>query len=79
MTCACTITHSALRFDWGQSVAFLDNGDRWRRDRRMLHESLHKGAIPNYYAGQEKLVHDLLERLLGTPSTLEGFEEQVGL
>lgn len=64
--------------DWGQSVAYLDYNDRWKRDRRMLHESLHKGALPQYYPGQEKQVHALLGRLVDAPSTLGEFKEQAG-
>ncbi|KAH7318825.1 cytochrome P450 [Rhizoctonia solani] len=57
--------------DWGQGIVFLNNNDRWRRDRRMLHEALHKGVVPRYYPAQEKQVQVLVRRLLNTPPTLD--------
>lgn len=65
--------------DWGQGIAFLNNNDRWRRDRRMLHEAMHKGMMPNYHHGQEQQIHALVKRLLDTPSELEEFAEEVNL
>jgi cytochrome P450 len=65
--------------DWGQGVVFLNNNDRWRRDRRMLHDAMHKGAVPRHHPGQEKQVHALIGRLLNTPSTLEAFVEEISL
>ncbi|CAE6469330.1 unnamed protein product [Rhizoctonia solani] len=63
--------------DWGQGIAFLNNNDRWRRDRRMLHEALHKGVVPRYYPAQEKQIQALVGRLLNTPSTLEAFTQEL--
>nr|AVZ23839.1 cytochrome P450 [Thanatephorus cucumeris]QDJ74245.1 cytochrome P450-5 [Thanatephorus cucumeris] len=63
--------------DWGQGVSFLNNNDRWRRDRRMLHKTLHKGAVPRYYPAQEKQIRALVGRLLNTPSTLEAFNQEL--
>ncbi|EUC65968.1 cytochrome P450 family protein, partial [Rhizoctonia solani AG-3 Rhs1AP] len=63
--------------DWGQGVVFLDNSGRWRRDRRMLHEALHKGVVPRYYPAQEKQIQALVGRLLNTPSTLEAFVQEL--
>ncbi|CUA71919.1 O-methylsterigmatocystin oxidoreductase [Rhizoctonia solani] len=63
--------------DWGQGIVFLNNGDRWRRDRRMLHEALHKGVVPRYYPAQEKQIQALVGRLLNTPSTLEVFIQEL--
>ncbi|KAB5592112.1 adenylate kinase [Ceratobasidium theobromae] len=70
------VTDSDL-MDWGQGIAFLNNNDRWRRDRRMLHEAMHKGMMPNYHHGQEQQIHALVKRLLDTPSELEEFAEEV--
>lgn len=65
--------------DWGQSVVFLDNTERWKKDRRMLHESLHKGVMRQHHVGQEKHVQALLARLLDTSPTLETFNDDVSL
>ncbi|CAE7100556.1 unnamed protein product [Rhizoctonia solani] len=63
--------------DWGQGIVFMNNSDRWRRDRRMLHEALHKGVVPRYHPSQEKQIQALVGRLLNIPSTLEAFTREL--
>ncbi|KDN41204.1 hypothetical protein RSAG8_07618, partial [Rhizoctonia solani AG-8 WAC10335] len=63
--------------DWGQGIVFLNKSDRWRRDRRMLHEALHRGVVPRYHPAQEKQIQALVGRLLNTPSTLDAFIQEL--
>ncbi|KAF8602800.1 cytochrome P450 [Ceratobasidium sp. AG-I] len=56
--------------DWGGSIGFL-SGERWKRGRRMLHDSLNRGIMPHYHPDQEKRVQIFLSRLLDTSPTFE--------
>ncbi|QRW15419.1 cytochrome P450 family protein [Ceratobasidium sp. AG-Ba] len=63
--------------DWSEGVTFMNNNERWRRDRRMLHESLHKGVVSQYYEGQTRQIQALVGRILDKPLTFETFFEEV--
>lgn len=63
--------------DWGGSMIFNDADERWRRSRRMLHDSLHKGVIHQYYPNQEKQIQILLSRLLDSSPTFKTFLEEL--
>lgn len=56
--------------DWGGSIVFL-SGERWKRGRRMLHDSLSKSAMPRHHPSQEKRVQLFLSRLLNVSCTFE--------
>lgn len=57
----------------------LNADEKWRRGRRMLHDSLNKGVLPQYYPGQEKRIQILLSRLLDSPPTFERLNEELVL
>ncbi|KAG9124232.1 hypothetical protein FRC07_012323 [Ceratobasidium sp. 392] len=62
--------------DWGEAVVFMDNNDRWKRDRRMLHESLNKGVVSQYHDGQTKQIRAFLNRMLDEPPSFELFDKE---
>ncbi|KAG9099261.1 hypothetical protein FRC06_005458 [Ceratobasidium sp. 370] len=63
--------------DWGAGIVFINNNDRWRRDRRMLHESLHKGVVPQYHDGQTKQIRAFLNQILDTSPSFETFYDEL--
>ncbi|KAG8737391.1 hypothetical protein FRC10_008269 [Ceratobasidium sp. 414] len=63
--------------DWGDGIVFMSNNDRWRRDRRMLHESLHKGVVSQYHDGQTKQIRAFLNQILDTSPSFETFYDEL--
>lgn len=67
------------RLDWGESITLQNTDERWKWGRRMLHESLNKGVLPQYHPRQERQVQILLLRLIETPATFESLQDELVL
>ncbi|KAJ1301841.1 hypothetical protein OPQ81_009068 [Rhizoctonia solani] len=52
---------------WGNNTAFLPHGERWRKQRRMTHEVLHKKASEEFWPAVMKQSRLGLQRLLDYP------------
>ncbi|KAF8506214.1 cytochrome P450 [Gautieria morchelliformis] len=52
-------------FDW--NLATMRYGDKWRRHRKMFHQSFHLTAVTAYTSIQEKRTKELLYRLRKSP------------
>ncbi|CAE6506514.1 unnamed protein product [Rhizoctonia solani] len=52
---------------WGNNTAFLPHGERWRKQRRMTHEVLHKKASEEFWPAVMKQSRLALQRLLDRP------------
>jgi cytochrome P450 len=52
---------------WIKSVVLAPYNDRWRRYRRMMAQSMRKGAHERFWNTQEKVVHKYLHDLLENP------------
>ncbi|CEL57258.1 O-methylsterigmatocystin oxidoreductase OS=Aspergillus flavus (strain ATCC 200026 / FGSC A1120 / NRRL 3357 / JCM 12722 / SRRC 167) GN=ordA PE=2 SV=1 [Rhizoctonia solani AG-1 IB] len=60
---------------WGNNTAFLPYGERWRKQRRMSHEVLHKKASEAFWPTMTKQSRRILQRLLDHPEEYEeGFK-----
>ncbi|CAE6356947.1 unnamed protein product [Rhizoctonia solani] len=60
---------------WGNNTAFLPYGERWRKQRRMSHEVLHKKASEEFWPTMTKQSRRRLQRLLDHPEEYnEGFK-----
>ncbi|KAH7320356.1 cytochrome P450 [Rhizoctonia solani] len=52
---------------WGKNTAFLPYGERWRKQRRMTHEVLHKKASEEFWPAVTRQSRLALQRLLDRP------------
>ncbi|KAF8672028.1 cytochrome P450 family [Rhizoctonia solani] len=57
---------------WGNNTAFLPYGERWRKQRRMTHEVLHKKASEDFWPIITRKSRHALCQLLSHPKNVEG-------
>ncbi|KAJ1309399.1 hypothetical protein OPQ81_006176 [Rhizoctonia solani] len=57
---------------WGNNTALLPYGERWRAQRRMTHELLHKRAIEDLWPTIVRHSRLALQRLIDDPGKFEG-------
>ncbi|ELU38077.1 cytochrome P450 domain-containing protein [Rhizoctonia solani AG-1 IA] len=72
------LVHRAARYSdrphtgWGNNTAFLPYGERWRKQRRMTHEVLHKKASEDFWPIITRKSRHALCQLLSHPKNVEG-------
>ena len=62
------------RIGWEWSLAFLPNGQMWRRQRKLLWQEFQPSVVAKYQAAQHAGARKLIARLLDSP---EKFVEHV--
>ena len=60
------ICYGSLKIDW--AMGFSRYGTRWRNMRREFHRYFHPTASQQYRPIEVKATHELIRRLLDTPS-----------
>jgi cytochrome P450 len=52
---------------WGWLIGFMKYGERWRMQRRALHQVLNEASTASYQPVQVRETRELLKRLLVDP------------
>jgi len=57
---------------WDFNFGFMDYGERWRKHRRLMHQSFHPTAMPQFHPHLLKATRNLLSRFLEKPDNING-------
>jgi len=57
---------------WNFNFGFMAYGDRWRKHRRLMHQSFHPTAAKEFHPHELKAAHNLLRRFLDHPEDVMG-------
>ena len=56
---------------WDLTLPAMRYGEEWRYQRKICHQTFHKGAIKNYHSAMLQKVHLMLDGLLQSPEKFE--------
>jgi cytochrome P450 len=70
------VNRTLFRIGWDWNFALMPYGERWRTQRRYMHQAFHSGVVSAHFPAQAAKVSELVVRLRDSPGEFRGHIKQ---